>query len=280
MTADHETPVRATRAAGRVTHPLRTRLLTVQRVADLGAQMRRIALGGTDLEGFAALGPTDHVKVFFPESPGGEPILPAVVDGAWVNRADPALTYREYTVRTFDPAAGQLVLDMAVHAHGPAGRWAAQAESGQRLAVLGPKSSKVPPLDLPWYVLAADLSGLPALLNWLDVLPAGTPVQAFVQVDRPDGPADVPVRERSSLVWVPGGTGADRPSALRDAVADAQLPDDGAGLAWGGAEAGAARALRRHLLVERGLPRAAVDVTGYWRAGVAHFDHKSPEATA
>jgi NADPH-dependent ferric siderophore reductase len=264
-----------------VQHPLRTRVLAVQRVEDLGGRMRRVVLGGPDLAGFAAPGPTDHAKVFFPAAPGADVVLPTVRDGAWLDRGDPRLTYREYTVRTYDPAAEQLVLDMTAHDHGPAGRWAAAAEPGGRVAVLGPKTSKVPPLDRPWYLLAADEAGLPALLNWLDRLPPARTVLAFVEVDGPQDEIALPVRPGLSLTWIHRGRAPRGGTPLRDAVAAASFPGGaGQGLAWGGAEAASARALRRHLVEERGLPRALVDVTGYWRAGVAHFDHKSPEATA
>lgn len=268
-------------------------MLTVRRVEDLGRSMRRVALAGPDLDGFAALGPTDHAKIFFPAQAGGAVVLPDVRDGVWVNRDDSALTWRDYTVRTYGPASGEVVFDLALHAHGPGGRWAARAQPGERLAVLGPGTSKVPPLDLAWYVLAADEAGLPALLNWLDRLPDGVRVQAFVEVEWPGCEVPVPARDGLALTWVYRGevpTGdatpgrevavVRKPTLLRDAVAAASFggDDDGAGWVWGAGEAAAMRALRRHLVVERGLPRATVDVTGYWRAGVAHFDHKSPEA--
>jgi NADPH-dependent ferric siderophore reductase len=268
-------------APGRVTHELRSRVLTVLRVVDLGPRMRRVVLGGPDLDGFVAVGPTDHVKVFFPAAPGAALAVPTVQDGAWVDRGHPSLTYREYTVRTFDPAARELALDMTVHTDGPAGRWAALATPGERLAVLGPKTSKVPALDAAWYLLAADEAGLPALLNWLGRIPADARVLAVVEVD---GAADeVPVPRRAGLthVWVHRGGAAPGGTLLRDAVAASGFGlGDGGGRVWAGAEAASARALRRHLLEERGVPRGALDVTGYWRAGVAHFDHKSPEATS
>ena len=269
------------RPVRKVPHELRTRVLTVLRVEDLGRAMRRVALGGPDLAGFAALGPTDHVKVFFPSGPGGAVVLPEVRDGAWVNRDDAALTWRDYTVRTYDAAAGEVVVDLAVHAHGPGGRWAAQARAGEPLGVLGPVTSKLPPLDRAWYVLAADESGLPALLNWLDRLPAGARVRAFVEVDGPDSEVPVPSRDGLSVTWLHrDGRPAGGTTLLRDAVASATFggDGDGAGWVWGAGEASAMRAVRRLVVVERGLPRASVDVTGYWRAGVAHYDHKSPEA--
>ncbi len=49
----------------RVRHPFTLRRLVVQDVEDLSPTLRLVHLTGPELEGFAALGPTDHVKVAF-----------------------------------------------------------------------------------------------------------------------------------------------------------------------------------------------------------------------
>jgi len=62
--------------------------------------------------------------------------------------------------------------------------------------------------------------------------------------------------------------GAGNPAALLAAVAGFDLPP-GEGYAWVAAEAGVARALRRHLAGERGLPPAQVKAAAYWTRGRA-----------
>lgn len=272
-------------AVQRTAHPLVARRLTVQRVTDLSAHMRRVVLGGPDLAGFASDGPTDHAKVFFPADPddaaSATPALPVVEDGRWVNRDDPHLVCRDYTVRTFRPGSGEVTLDMVVHEHGPAGRWAAQARPGQVLGLLGPKSSKVPPLDRDWYVLAVDQTGLPALTNWLERIAAGARVQAFIEVGGPEDEQELPARERAEVTWLHRGDRAPGTTTLLpDAVAVAPFGDvtDGSGWVWAAAEASVLRAIRTHVSTERGVDRTSFAMTGYWRRGVANFDHKSPDA--
>jgi len=46
--------------------------------------------------------------------------------------------------------------------------------------------------------------------------------------------------------------------------------------AWFAGEAGALRAVRRHLRDEAGLGADRVEVDGYWRRGVADHDHHQP----
>jgi NADPH-dependent ferric siderophore reductase len=272
------TPVPA-RTVDRIRHELVPRLLTVQRVEDLSASLRRVHLGGPELEGFASHGPTDHAKVFFPASGGGVPRVPRMDDGRWVDRGEPGFVFRDYTVRTFDDAAGEVTLDMVVHHDGPAGRWAAQAHPGQRLGLLGPKSSVPRPLDRAWYLLVADETGLPALLNWLDRLPPSAHIDAVIEVGGPDDEVALPPHPGLAVTWLHRGRAPAGSSALADAVA--RLPLDarsGAGYVWAGAEASAVRAVRRWR-DDRGLEPSSTSLSGYWRRGVADFDHHSPEAS-
>lgn len=267
----------ATGSSGqRVRLEMRMRRLTVERVEDLSATLRRVALGGPELAGFVADGPTDHAKVFFPSEPGAEPVLPD--PETWTGRQDERYVCREYTVRTFVPSSDELVLDMAVHSHGPAGRWTAQAAPGQQLGVYGPRSTKLPPTDRSWYLLVADETGLPALANWFERLPADRPVHAFAEVGGPADEIALPARDGASITWLHRGDAAPGTTTLlADAVAAARLPGHGEPWIWAGAEASAARAVRRHMVDQRQAAKRSVAATGYWRVGVANFDHKAPE---
>lgn len=280
MTTSPAAPTRGAAASPvrKVPLPLVARTLTVRRVDDLSASLRRIVLAGPELEGFASDGPTDHLKVYFPAGPDARPALPALVDGHWTD--GPGIVQRDYTVRTFDRSAGEVALEMVAGRHGPASRWAAQAEPSQMLGLLGPRSSKIVPLDRDWYLLAADEAGLPALRNWLDRVPVTARVKAFIEVDGPADEPSLPPHPRLEVTWLHRGDApAGSTTLLADAVAGARFgAADGAGWIWAGGEASAIRAIRRHLSSDRGLDRSSFAMTGYWRLGVAEFDHHSPDA--
>ncbi|WP_346254688.1 siderophore-interacting protein [Pseudonocardia autotrophica] len=64
-----------------------------------------------------------------------------------------------------------------------------------------------------------------------------------------------------------------RPGSLLDAVRTVPLPDaTDQVFAWVAGEASAVRAVRRHLVGDRGLDKRAVAFTGYWRADLTQDD--------
>lgn len=267
----------------RVRHPLVARRLVVQGAERAGGRLRRLVLGGPEVAGFSALGVTDHVKLFVPARPGDAVVPPTVVDGVWLDKGAPALTYREITVRTHRPGE-DLVLEIVAGDHGPVSRWAAQAAPGQEVVALGPKTSVLRPLDRPRYVLAVDEPGLPALRNWLDRLPPTAHVTVLAEV-ADAGRVPLPTKASVDVTWLhpPDSPDAVGPGALplADAVgrllAEREGPAGGAAPTWWWAAAEATTlAGIRAALAAAGVGRDRSALTAYWRRGVPHFDHKSP----
>ena len=88
---------------------------------------------------------------------------------------------------------------------------------------------------------------------------------AIVEVDGPehrqplDSPGDLEV------VWVHRTAGAGEDPALQlEAVRALSLPD-GRGHAFVHGEATTVRLIRRHLVLDRGLPAESLSATGYWK---------------
>ena len=175
----------------------------------------------------------------------------------------PAL--RTYTVRAFDPAAGELTIDFVHHGDaGLAGPWAAAARPGDPLLLLGPGGAYAPDADADWHLLVGDESALPAIGAALERVPAGVPVHALVEVDGPADEQQLTSPGRLDLRWYHRDPA--RPEQLVDALAALDLP--GRPRARVRPRRGRPRqALRRHLLDARGVPRDDLSVSGYWRRG-------------
>ncbi|WP_018657774.1 siderophore-interacting protein [Actinomadura flavalba] len=270
--------------------PLRTlRVLQTRRVTP---RMARITFGG-DLHDLVLAGPDQQVKLYFPRPGQAAPVLPDGGDGdltRWY-RAFAAMPederpwMRSFTLRGHDATTGTLAIDFVLHGDaGPASRWAGQAEPGDVLAMFGPSAAFARPVPLldsavaaDWVLLAGDETTLPAIGTLLAALPARTRVLAFLEV------ADIAEEQRfTTSADVTGrwlhrdGTAPGDPGLLTRAVAAAAFPP-GAVFAWLGGAAPTVRALRRHLVGDRGVPKHAVDFTGYWRPRLTQDDAPTPD---
>ncbi|GAB94937.1 NADPH-dependent ferric siderophore reductase [Kineosphaera limosa] len=253
---------------------LRARRITVTEVIRLSQRMMRVRFTGPDLEDFPTVAPEDHVKLFFDKDAGGAVRMPQLQNGRW----SPAeYTFRDYTVRAFEPQGPFLDIDFVLHGHGVAGPWAARARPGDELGMLGPRGAFLVRDVCDWYVLASDETALPALARWVEGLRAGVPVTAVVEVQDAGDEIAIDTAADLDLRWLhrgdaePGTT-----SLLEQAVRGLELPD-GDGFVWVAGESMSIKPLRRYLSRELRLDRDSWDVDGYWRRGAANHDHHAED---
>ena len=237
------------RRVERVRHELKRRNLTVTNVEQITPHFRRITFTDESLGDFVSASFDDHIKVFVAPADGGEPAR------------------RDYTPRSFDNAARELVIEFALHGEGPAAEWAAQAAPGHTLAIGGPKGSMIVPLDYDWHLLVGDETALPAVARRLEQLPAGAKAVVLLQAADAADRRQFRSAANVDLTWV--STDAQLLAAVR-ALA---LPE-GDGYAWCAGEASCMAALRRELVEVKGHPRDAIRAAAYWKRGAtAHHEN-------
>jgi len=135
------------------------------------------------------------------------------------------------------------------------------------LGVGGPRGSFIVPDDFDWYLLAGDETALPAIGRRLEELPAGARAIVVVEVADAGEQQRLDTNARLETVWLDrGGVEPGAQPLLFDAIASLALPS-GEGYAWVAAEAATAKAVRRHLVEERGLPKDRVKAAAYWKRG-------------
>ena len=216
---------------------------TVTAVTWLTPGMVRIVVGGADLAQFSAGEFTDHyVKCRFGDRT------------------------RSYTVRDWHPERRLLTLDFVVHGdRGLAGPWASAAQPGDTLQLMGPGGAYTPSPDARWHLMVGDDAAIPAIAVSLGRIPAGVPVFVVAEVDGPDHeqPLESPGDLRALWIHRSAGPGEEPDLQLR-AVQSLALPP-GPGHAFVHGEATAVRRVRRHLLLDRGLPMEGLSATGYWK---------------
>ncbi|MGN9890540.1 siderophore-interacting protein [Micromonospora sp. L31] len=238
----------------------------------------RLVLGGEELAGLPVGEYTDHyIKIVFP-APGVD--HPRPLDLAAIRRDLPRHQWprlRAYTVRAWDPLAGELTLDVVHHGdEGLAGPWAARLRPGDEVLFVGPGGAYAPDPTADWHLLVGDESALPAIGAALERLPLGAPAAVFVEVDGPADEQRLLSPGTVALTWLHRGA---RPvgEALVEAVRALEFPP-GRVHAFVHGEATFVRELRRLLRVERGVPREALSISGYWRRGMDDEGWRSTKA--
>ena len=200
---------RSQHAITRVRHRARFRRLEVRRVESLTPRLRRVVLGGDELEGFTSPGFDDHVKLFFPDATG---YLPAGMTGdngvtAFAGGVRPES--RDFTPRRYDAERRELTIDVSLHADGPATTWASAAQPGSPVGIGGPRGSHIVSDTFDWNLLIGDTTALPAIARRLEELPPHVAALAVIEVI--DASERLPLaRPSTDIHWVyrAGGTPA------------------------------------------------------------------------
>ncbi|WP_420098781.1 siderophore-interacting protein [Corynebacterium sp.] len=263
-------------------YPITMRELEVLRIEDVTPGMRRVVFGGEglhahvrdgeDVPAIVSDGFDDDMRMIFPHPATGERPYPVSLgDGRLDWTAEVNELFRTYTVRSWEPDAGEfgeLVVDFARHGAGLAEGWSSTAAVGDRVYAAGPKNCASLPVHTDWLLLIGDETALPAIGRCLEETPAGHRVVAVVEVaDRADiqpDLAEVACAGSLDLRWVVRAEGGDFTEVV-SALGDQRdtLPA-GTPFVWAGGEAGRLKTVRR-FVKDLGVPREHVQITGYWR---------------
>ncbi|MEU9862509.1 SIP domain-containing protein [Streptomyces sp. NPDC047971] len=257
-----------------VTFPIVLRELTVLRAENITPGMRRLTLGGPQLDAFVkdglelpALrteGFDDHVKFFFADETG-RLVLPGQQVSSLDWPVDGRPVAKDYTPVRHDPEKGEIDFDFVRHEGGVASSWAEGVVPGDSAWIAGPKMSHSHPDGADWLLVVGDETALPAIGRWLAEMPEGTKARVFIEIGDDSHRQELPTRADADIVWLSrDGAPAGTTDLLEQAVRAAEwLP--GTVFAWVAGEAVTLKGIRRHLVTERQVPREHTHITGYWR---------------
>ncbi|ANG62776.1 NADPH-dependent ferric siderophore reductase [Marinobacterium aestuarii] len=236
-----------------MTRPL-PRELTLLRKAQLTPNMLRVTLGGSAMAEFPADQASAYVKLIFAAQGGARPVM------------------RTYTVRAQREA--EIDIDFVIHQDGgPASRWALEAQPGDRIRVGGPGPKKMLDYSADWFLIAGDMTALPAISVNLEQLPRDARGYAVIEIiDQADiQPLAAP--DNIDIHWVLNPHPGTRDNVLLDQVQ--QLPwFEGRPSVWCACEFSSMRRLREHLRARPELDRSNLYISSYWKLGVGEEAHK------
>lgn len=240
--------------------------VTVTRKTALSAGMLRLTLAGDELEGFRTTGmPDEYLRLFFPNEETGELVLPIIdADGRWSYReGKPPVRCSTYTVRRFDRRSRELDIDFVVHEGGVASDWARRVGEGEPMVINNPRGLYTPSPDLPWQVVIADATGIPAAARLLEQKPESLACRVVIEVAFEEEIQPLPDAARTDVTWIVGsGNGLFR-SRLGDIFPGFPLPA-GAGHIWAAGEQETIRQIRKFAKGKLKLPPERHKLVAYW----------------
>lgn len=231
--------------------------------------MVRVTLGGPAFEQFQPKDVTDnYVKLLLarPELEL-EPPYDLAALREHLPPEDVPVT-RTYTVRRINSAERTIEIDFVVHGdEGLAGPWAAGAQPGDRIALMGPNGAYSPDPAVDWHLFAGDESALPAICAALEALPSDALGVAFLEYGGPEDVIELTKPSGVDVVWVPREVRDDTTKSLLAVAVSAYRWPAGRVQVFAHGERESMKALRDVFLKDRGLTKDQLSLSGYWAAG-------------
>jgi NADPH-dependent ferric siderophore reductase len=239
--------------------------VTVVSAEDITTTMRRVKFACDDITPF--MGGEMHVRLLVP--PKGKPLAwpTLAADGRidWPKGEDEILV-RVYTIRTVDVERRELWIDFLQHAgdgvETPGADFARDAKPGDRVALLGPGGGGLPVADC--VLLAGDETAIPAIARIAAEVPAGTRLQAIIEVRDETEEQALPSAGSLDIRWLhrssyPAEAGDMLAKATKEAIS---CLEEGT-FVWVACEKDDVRDIRK-FLKQRGHDRKSMYVAWYW----------------
>lgn len=238
------------------------RVLTVKSAANLTPNMRRVTLHGEALAGFPENSEGTYIKLMFAQAGHIKPVM------------------RTYTVAEQRSQPNEIDVDFMLHgstadaSHGIAAPWALKTQPGDEITVGGPGAAKFVNADAAYFLLAADMTALPALTANLKRLPQEAQGQVFIEIVSEADKQNLTKPENVKLNWVVNDDPGSDASPLFHAIAQVELPTDEIAV-WVACEFKTMKKIRAHLKTESTVEKSHLYISSYWKRGDTEEEHKA-----
>jgi NADPH-dependent ferric siderophore reductase len=237
-------------------------MLTVEEKIFVNDRLLRLVFSSEGLLDFPKGAAARHIKLFFPKPHQKVPVLPVLGPNGpvWPPAPEKPIP-RTYSVRGFDEAKKRLAVEFVVHGEDSVGStWAHNAKPGDKLGLAGPGGPD--PIIEPseYYILAGDLSAIPAISAVLENLPVTAQGKAFIHVSYPEDRFEIARPEGIEVIWVHS------PETLIREVQNSNFAAMNKRCsAFVAGESSEVLAIRDYLRAELGLTRKSMYAIPYWR---------------
>jgi len=238
-----------------------SQIVTVRSSETVTPNMQRIVLQGDILSTFATDCEGGYIKLLFNLDGGTD--LSGMAEGQ-----RPMM--RTYTIRHFIADQNAIEVDFVRHITqdnqcGFASRWAMNAQVGDTIEIRGPGTISSLNHKADWFLLAADMTALPALSAKVKQLPKEAKGYAVIQLVNEEDKQQLEIPTGIEVHWVT--------QELSQAVRSMPWLE-GQASAWAACEFDSMRELRQYLRNDKALDRDFIYISSYWKKGVTEDGHK------
>lgn len=216
--------------------------------------MRRITLGGIQMQDFPKDQESAYIKLLFNQANSERPLM------------------RTYTIRAQRDT--EIDVDFVVHGHtGIASQWALEAQIGDTISIGGPGPAKLITPDAAWFLLVGDMTALPAISVNLEKLPADATGYAVIEIASEADKQALIKPAGIDIIWVIDDAVSATHSPLLECVQ--ALPwSSGQPSVWAACEFHSMRKLRDYFKKTREVQKSHLYISSYWKIDRTEDEHK------
>lgn len=238
------------------------RLAIVKNTEQLTPNMLRVTFSGDELLGFPTDAASANIKFLLPHANQDNEAYRASLQGVGAKPVK-----RTYTVVDYRENSNELDIDFALHADsGPATLFALNAQPGDTVAIAGPSSAKLVDVTADWFLIAGDMTALPAIEANLKQLPADSAGYVVIEVQEPADQRDFKLPEAIHIQWLINPEPRSGKSNLAEVVKSLPWPE-GTPYVWIAGEVSTVRTLREYFAKTKQLAPQHRYTSGYWQIG-------------
>ncbi|MFT4727374.1 MAG: NADPH-dependent ferric siderophore reductase [Granulosicoccus sp.] len=239
----------------------KARELSVTAAVQLTPNMRRLTLHGEELASFPDDVEGSYFKLVFPGEDPEKPVL------------------RTYTVAKYRQDLREMDVDFMLHTcpdgtvGGVAAPWAIQVQLSDKIGIFGPGPATFINADADWYLLAADMTALPALVATLGRLPADAKGYIIIEIIADEDRQELPIPTGIELIWVVNPNPGSDDSPLFLAIKELAWLE-GTVAVWAACEFKTMKKTRQYFKQDRNVEKSHLYISSYWKKGLQEEEHK------
>lgn len=181
---------------------------------------------------------------------------------------------RTYTVRSYDSTKESIDVDFSLHQPaGPATSWALNVKVGGQIEYKGPGYLKADFDTGNWYLFAADMSALPAVISILETLDKNSKGYAFLEIINEQDKQELFIPKGIVVQWLIHSNPKNKSEQQLKSIKSIKLPERTGNIFVAG-ELTTIREIKNYIEGNNDFKVAQSYISSYWKIGMKEEEHK------